>query len=126
MTEDIPQTELLICVKCRRGQDAPDDERRPGERLHQELEQRDMPEGVRLRAVECRQNCDHGCTMALRGGNRWTYVYGNVDEVTHPDMILEGAALYHDSTDGLIPWRSRPEHFKRNCVARIPPLEFDE
>jgi len=36
-------------------------------------------------------------------------------------MLLEGTALYRAVPDGLIPWRSRPEHFKRNCVARIPP-----
>ena len=46
--------------------------------------------------------------------------------VSHPDMILEGAALYHQTDDGLIPWRQRPEHFKRNCIARIPPLTFEE
>ena len=33
--------------------------------------------------------------------------------------VIEGAALYHATKDGLIPWRERPEHFKRNCVARL-------
>ncbi len=119
-------TELLICVKCVRGGEAPEDGQRPGARLMAELGLRATPEGVRVRGVECLQNCDQGCSVALRGGNRWTYVFGNVDEASHADMILEGAALYHATLDGLIPWRQRPEHFKRNCVARVPPLEFDE
>ena len=114
--------ELLVCVKCRKGQEIPEEGLRPGEVLFGALSEKALPEGVRLTAVECLQNCDHGCTVALRGGAaRWTYVFGNVDEVSHPDMLLDGAARYHATQDGLIPWRERPEHFKRNCVARIPP-----
>ncbi|MBW4709097.1 DUF1636 domain-containing protein [Roseobacter sp. YSTF-M11] len=118
-------TELLVCVKCRRGLEIPDDDRRPGQRLYDTLAQQQMPPGIRLRAVECLQNCDYGCTVALRGGDRWTYVYGNIDEVSHPDLLIDGAARYNATQDGLIPWRERPEHFKRNCIARIPPLETD-
>ncbi|MDW3221736.1 MAG: DUF1636 domain-containing protein [Paracoccaceae bacterium] len=117
-------TELLVCVKCRRGMEIPEDERRPGQRLFDTLAGQEMPAGVRIKAVECLQNCNHGCTIALRGGDRWTYIYGNIDEVSHPDILLDGAARYNATTDGLIPWRERPEHFKRNCIARIPPLEI--
>ncbi|SDY31002.1 DUF1636 family protein [Citreimonas salinaria] len=117
-------TELLVCIKCRRQDEAPADDRRPGRALHDALHERGMPEGVTLRAVECLQNCDHGCTVALRGPDRWTYIYGNVDEASHLDMLAEAAALYHATEDGLIPWRTRPEHLKRNCVARVPPANF--
>jgi predicted metal-binding protein len=116
--------ELLVCVKCRRGPEVPEDERRPGRRLYDALAERDMPAGVALRAVECLQNCDLGCSVALRGGARWTYVYGNLDEATQADLLVEGARLYAETADGLIPWRARPEHFKRNCIARIPPANF--
>ncbi|KAA0912184.1 DUF1636 family protein [Aquicoccus porphyridii] len=122
-----PQTELLVCVKCRRGQEIPSDARRPGQALYDDLTGLDRPEGVRITAVECLQNCDHGCTVALRGGDaKWTYVFGHVDEASHPEMILTGAAQYHSSADGVIPWRQRPEHFKRNCIARIPPVALPE
>ena len=118
------QTEILVCVKCKRGTDVTDDGERPGTRLLQELEGRVLPAGVRLRGVECLQNCDSGCSVAFRGGpQKWTYLYGNLHESSHLDTLVEGAALYHDTPDGLIPWRTRPEHFKRNCIARIPPLE---
>ena len=116
--------ELLVCIKCQRGVDASNDVVRPGRKLFDALSARELPEGVTLRAVECLQNCDSGCSVALRGGNRWSYVYGNIDEASHPDMLIEGAALYHDTSDGLIPWRARPEHFKRNCIARVPPADF--
>ncbi|WP_417604515.1 DUF1636 family protein [Primorskyibacter flagellatus] len=122
-SRDGPPTQLLVCVKCRRGQDMPQDARRPGEALYDAITALEMPAGVSIAPVECLQNCDYGCTVALRGGDdKWTYVFANVDEVDHAQMILDGAARYHTTIDGLIPWRERPEHFKRNCVARIPPM----
>ncbi|MEP1766519.1 MAG: DUF1636 domain-containing protein [Sulfitobacter sp.] len=118
-------TELLVCVKCRRSEETSADDRRSGQALFDAMGAFEAPLGVRVTPVECLQNCDSGCTVALRGGDaRWTYVYGNVDEVADPAMILEGAARYHATSDGLIPWRERPDHFKRNCVARIPPLDI--
>lgn len=119
-------TELLVCTKCRAGQDIPEDGQRPGQRMYDALAAADLPNGVRLRAVDCMQNCDAGCTFALRGAGKWTYVFGKLTDVSQLDAVLEGAALYHQSEDGLIPWRQRPEHFKRNCVARIPALEVSD
>ncbi len=118
-------TELLVCVKCRKGQDIPEDATRPGQALMEALAAGDLPDGVRLRAVECLQNCDQGCTIALRGPGRWSYVYGNLS-ASDAEMLAESAALYRDTSDGLIPWRSRPEHLKRNCIARIPPADFPD
>lgn len=112
--------ELLVCVTCRRPGLDPEGER-PGARLLETLSREDMPHGVRVTPVSCLQNCESGCTVALRGGDRWTYVFGNLDETAQTAMLIDGAARYRDAPDGLIPWRERPEHFKRNCVARIPP-----
>ena len=125
-TETTPTTELLVCVKCRKGQALPADDRRPGQHLFDGLSERGLPGGVTLRAVECLQNCDAGCTVALRGADRWTYVYGQLDDEAHAETLLDGAGRYHATADGLIPWRERPEHFKRNCVARVPPATFPD
>ncbi len=113
--------ELLVCMTCRRAGEAPEDGERPGARLRAGLGAAGLPEGVRLTPVECLQNCDNGCTVALRGAGRWTYVYGNLHETRDVALLREGAAIYHGTPDGLIPWRQRPEHFKRNCIARVPP-----
>lgn len=120
-------TELIVCVTCRRDR-AGDQERdpRPGRILYDSLAASEIPDGVSLVEVSCLQNCDNGCTVALRGGRRWTYVFGNVDESSHKEMLLTGAAQYHAAADGIIPWRERPEHFKRNCIARIPPLQSSD
>ena len=126
-SEKPQQTELLVCIQCRRGQELPEDERRPVQALFDGLTALDGPDGLRITPVKCLQNCDYGSTVALRGGDaKWTYVFANVDEMSHPEMILSGAVQYHESADGVIPWRERPEHFKRNCVARIPPVTEPE
>ena len=44
-------------------------------------------------------------------------------KIRHVETILEGVAKYRESDDGRVPWRERPEHFRKNCVARIPPIE---
>ncbi len=124
MAQDVPSTEVLVCVKCRKGAEIPEGDTRPGAVLFEALSQLDLPDGVSVRAVECLSNCSHGCTVALRGPGRWSYVYGRLDEATQASTVAEGAAAYHATQDGLVAWRERPEHFRKNCIARIPPLEI--
>lgn len=128
-TPDTPDpVDLLICTKCRMGLAVEDDADRPGVRLHAALQQAGLPDGVRLKAVDCLSNCDHGCSVALRGGpKRWTYVYGNLDAGdASVGVIVDGASRYLETENGLVPWRDRPVHFRKNCIARIPPLELPE
>jgi len=115
-------TELLICVKCRRPESSDEDDIRPGRHLLDRMMEKAALDGIVIKPVECLSNCSRGCTIALRGSEKWSYVYGNL---TPEDVatITEGAALYHASADGIVPWRERPEHFRKNCIARIPPLE---
>ena len=123
MDASLPDVELLVCTTCRHGVSLDDSGARPGALLHAALEGGDLPDGVTLRAVECLSNCNSGCSIVLRGGDtRWAYVYGNLspDQI---DVVLDGAARYRATADGLVPWRERPEHFRKNCIARIPPLE---
>jgi predicted metal-binding protein len=131
--------ELLVCIKCRHApspvtddgvpifDNAPASDITPGARLIAALSDRGLPEGVTLRAVECLQNCDRGCTVALRGGpSRWTYVWGHFRPDRDAEMLLDGAAKYRAADTGLIPWRERAIHLRKNCIARIPPLEASE
>jgi len=115
--------ELLVCTTCRRGLPSDVEGPRPGAVLHKQLQSAGLPKNVTLRAVECLSNCSSGCSIVLRGPGRWTYVYGNLHEDLHAETIADGATRYADTDDGLVPWRERPEHFRKNCIARIPPLE---
>ena len=121
--------DLLVCTTCRSAVPADplsalrDDGPRAGALLLDLLRDADLPETVRIVPVECLSNCTRGCSIALRGEGRWTYIYGNLDPETHLETLIDGIARYAASVDGLVPWRERPEHFRKNCIARIPPLE---
>ena len=121
-SEPLP-AELLVCVKCRRGREYAEGRRLPGKRLLENLIAAGPENGLAIVPVECMSNCAGGCTVALRGRGRWTYIFGNLHEVADVDTILDGASRYRASADGLVPWRQRPKHFRQNCVARVPPLE---
>jgi len=120
---DSPPVELLVCTTCRCGQPSDDPAPRPGTQLFEALSEAPLPDGVRLRAVECLSNCSKGCTIGLRGPGRWTYVYGGLDAHADIDVILDGLTRYLGTSDGIVPWRERPQHFRKNCVVRIPPME---
>ena len=127
MADDLAPVELLVCTTCRAGQPTDVEGPRPGAALFDALKAADLPAHVTLRGVECFSNCDHGCSVTLRGGAaRWTYVYGNFTGPEDAALVAEGAGKYAATTDGLVPWRERAPHFRKNCIARIPPLEIPE
>jgi predicted metal-binding protein len=122
----VAPVELLVCVTCRSALPAYQAEAaeapRAGAALLEALQTAGVPDSVRVVPVECLSNCTRGCTVALRAPGRWSYVYGNLD-VSLTDVLVEGVARYAAAPDGLVPWRERPEHFRKNCIARLPPLE---
>ena len=100
----------------------PEDGRVPGARLHEAITALPCPEGVELREVQCLSACDNGCAVALSAPGKWVYVYGRLTEADAAD-ILAGAAAYAAAADGISPWRERPLIFRKQSLARIPPLE---
>lgn len=112
---------LHICVTCRAGQVVAEGELTPGARLFQTITERGALPGVAVVPVECLSACSQGCSISLSGPGRWSYVYGRLSDAD-ADAIRQGAAAYVDAPDGLVPWRSRPEIFRKQSIARIPPL----
>ena len=114
---------LHVCITCRAGQAVVEGEACPGKRLHEALSAVGAPRDVKIVPVECLSACSHGCTVALSAPGRWSYVYGRLSEADVAD-ILAGAAAYTDAPDGIVPWRQRPTIFRKQSLARIPPLEL--
>jgi predicted metal-binding protein len=118
-----PTTTVYVCTTCRDPADPPEAER-AGARLHRAVEalaaQRGDP--VEIVAVECLSVCKRPCTVALSAPGKWTYVYGDFPPETGAAMLLDGAALYAQASDGLIPWRQRPDALKKGVVSRMPPF----
>lgn len=127
VTDAIAPVELLVCTTCRAGQSTDVEGPRPGALLEEALQGQDWPAHVTLKAVECLSNCDSGCSVVVRGGaDRWTYVYGNFTGADDAALIHDGVTKYAATTNGLVPWRERSIHFRKNCIARIPPLEIPD
>lgn len=112
---------LHVCITCRAGQPVADDEERPGARLLRAMQAHGAPDGVDIIPVECLSACNHGCAVALSGRQKWSYVYGRLSDADAAS-ILDGAAAYAAAPDGLVPWRQRPEIFRKQSLARIPPM----
>jgi predicted metal-binding protein len=114
---------LHVCVTCLAGEDR-DTVPRAGRRLYdglvEALRRQDHPPRFRIVEAECLSNCDRGCSAALSGPGRWSYIYGDLTEAAVDDLIA-GASRYAATADGLVPWRERPMIFRKGVIARIPP-----
>ena len=113
---------LFVCMTCKAGAPLHEGQVAPGALLHAGLLASELPDGVRVQGVECLSACTNGCAVALSAPGCWTYVYGRLTLADIPD-ILSGAAAYAASPDGIVPWRARPIIFRKQSLARIPPLE---
>ena len=112
---------LHVCITCRAGQPLSEGEATPGARLRDAIVDVGVPDGVNLVPVECLSACSQGCSVALSAPGRWAYVYGRLSEENARDVVA-GAAAYAAAADGIVPWRSRPEIFRKQSLARIPPV----
>lgn len=115
-------TTLHVCLTCKAGEPVPEGEQPPGARLHAALIAAGVPDGVCVIGVECLSACTQSCAVALSAPGKWSYVYGRLTAADAAD-ILAGAAAYADAPDGIVPWRARPVIFRKQSLARIPPLE---
>jgi predicted metal-binding protein len=126
-TESIERTTVLVCVTCRGASDpiAADASECPGAALAEATcsAAADCPD-ISVRRIRCLANCSRGPTAAIRSRDTWTYVFGGLDPARDAEALIAGARLLAAATDGLMPWRGRPEPLKRGLIARVPPLSF--
>jgi predicted metal-binding protein len=115
---------IYVCVTCRRLGE-PETEPRPGALLARATADAAAGSGVVVRQVRCLANCTRGLSAAVRCNGSWTYVFGGLD-VTCGPALVDGARLLASASDGIMPWRGRPEPLKRGLIARVPPLNFEE
>ena len=112
---------LHVCITCRAGQTIAEGQPTPGSLLHQAIVHVGAPPGVNVVPVECLSACSQGCSVALSAPGRWSYVYGRLSDANAGDVVA-GAAAYAAAPDGIVPWRARPEIFRKQSLARIPPI----
>ncbi|TIR95401.1 MAG: DUF1636 domain-containing protein, partial [Mesorhizobium sp.] len=96
---------------------------RAGALLAEDARRAAPDEKIRIRTVECLGNCKRRLSAVLLRDGCWSYVFGDLETTSGADLVT-GAKLFATSTDGLIPWRGRPDSLKRGLVARLPPLDL--
>ena len=121
---DTPSPLIYVCVTCRRAGD-PDAEPRPGAVLAEATERAAAGSGVEVRRLRCLANCTRDPSAAMRCNGSWTYVFGGLD-AANAAALVAGAKLLAGASDGILPWRGRPEILKRALIARVPPFSFVE
>jgi predicted metal-binding protein len=82
--------------------------------------------GVSVQRIRCLGNCSRGPSAAIRCDNSWTYIFGGLEPDRDATALVLGAQLLAQATDGIMPWRGRPESLKRGLIARVPPANFRE
>src|SRR5437660_11523586 len=118
-------SKLFVCITCRLlGEATEEQEARPGARLMKTLSQllEDGGPEIEIVPIECLSNCNRGCTIAVSGPGKWTYVIGALDPAQHADDVVRFAKLHHAHAEGLPVWRERPVHIRQMTIARVPPL----
>ena len=113
---------IVVCRTCRdlTGSDAFP---RPGGLLAAATREVAAEHDIPVAEVECLGNCKRRLSAALIRQGAWSYVFGDLTTDSAADLVA-GAKLFATSTDGLLPWRGRPDSLKRGLVARIPPLSL--
>ncbi|OBQ75444.1 DUF1636 family protein [Mesorhizobium erdmanii] len=117
----LAEVTVIVCASCR-DETGSDAHPRAGELLADDTRRAASGE-VRVRTVECLGNCKRRLSAAILRDGCWSYVFGDLTAASGADLVT-GAKLFATSTDGLIPWRGRPDSLKRGLVARIPPLDL--
>jgi predicted metal-binding protein len=123
---------IYVCITCRRqssgastGDSGPDSEPLPGAVLADATERAAQGTEVTVRRLRCLANCSRGPSAAVRANGSWTYVFGGLDAANAADLVA-GARLIAAASDGVMPWRGRPDILKRNLITRVPPIDFKE
>jgi predicted metal-binding protein len=123
--EALTSTTIYVCITCRRASD-PEDAPRPGLALARATARAAKGTGVTVRQIRCLANCSRALSAAVRRDGAWTYIFGGLEADTDAAALVEGARLLARASDGLMPWRGRPEVLKRGLIARVPPIDFPE
>ena len=116
---------IHVCTACRRARaDLPEGYDQPGLALAERLAEQLAAKGstIPVLPVECLAVCKRPCTIALSADGKWTYLIGDLDTDTHLDEIVGAAEAYAASANGIVPWKERPQSFRKGVVARVPPV----
>jgi predicted metal-binding protein len=115
---------VFVCITCN-GPDAGSEPR--GRLLFNTVMARlpaVRPVAIAVTPIACLAVCKRPCTIALAARGKWSCLVGDLDPTLHADDVINAALSHAAAANGIIPWRQRPQSFRKGVVARIPPLGF--
>lgn len=110
---------IIVCSSCRYPGTPAETFPRPGSALADATREAAAGSTVDVKQVACLGNCKRGLSAAVLRAGSWSYIFGELDTDNAADLVA-GAELFAGSTDGFMPFRSRPEPLKRGLIARVP------
>ena len=119
-----PDVTIFVCISCTVDGDRFE---KPGRALFEAVSSAiDEKPGcsAAVKPVDCLAVCKRPCTIALSGEGKWTYVVGDLDPDTHADDVIAAALSYGATANGIIPWKERPQSFRKGVISRVPPTSF--
>lgn len=126
-----PGPSLVVCSTCRISKEERVDEagQRGGallmEALREALAGHACEGKLELQAMPCLFACSRFCTVHLRAPGKIGYVLG--DFTANPNdakALLDYAAHYIESAEGVVPWANWPQGVKGHFIVRTPPEGF--
>jgi predicted metal-binding protein len=81
-----------------------------------------LPPSFEIQSVECLSACNRFCTIAIASPEKTTLMFGDLPALDSAPDIVQLAAQYAASGDGVIPRRDRPALLQKGILARIPPV----
>jgi len=143
----MPKHTLYVCTKCTRKTDdkdlgscrlateggggvadmedlIPPPKPKTGQLLYQAVVQRNENADLVIQPVHCLSACGRGNVVAMAGGGKYTYQFGDVDERDEQQVgeLLQFCGQWMESRDGFSKAKTRPRRMRSNCLARVPPL----
>jgi len=143
----VPKHTLYVCTKCTRKTDdrdlgscrlatgdtggvadmedlIPPPKPKTGQLLYQTVVQRNQTADLVIQPVNCLSACGRGNVVAMAGGGKYTYQFGDVDERDEEQVgeLLQFCEQWMESKDGFSKAKTRPRRMRSNCLARVPPL----
>lgn len=119
---------LIVCNTCRHSAEAREDAAgvRGGARLLEALKAAkagdDRVAGLAIEEMPCLFNCTQHCSVHLRAPDKIGYVLGRFEPTAEAaQALLDYAAAWLASEEGVVPYRQWPEGVKGHFIVRVPP-----
>ena len=119
---------LIVCNTCRWSAEEREDAQgvRGGVRMFEALTEAARGdvrlETLAIEQMPCLFNCSQHCSIHLRGPDKIGYVLGKFEPTSEAaQAILDYAAAWLESDEGVVPYRQWPEGVKGHFIVRVPP-----